>query len=102
MIPLRCKGRGTRLNFCAESPICVLAQIFSVVSFACGAGSRLLFTSFFRTAVAFMFIRHLSPAAIAKGLENYFGSQHSTPRKYREPPMARPIIRTTFSHGRRI
>src|SRR5438067_396951 len=102
MILIRCKRRGIRLNFCVKLLIYVLAQIFSVVSFACGAGSRLQFTSFFSTAVSFMFIRQLSPAAIAKELENYFGSQPSTPRKYPEWPMAKSIMRKIFSHDQRI
>src|SRR5437868_15211163 len=98
MIPIRCKRRGIRLNFCAKSLICVLAQIFSVVSFACGAGSCLQFTSFFRTAVSFMFIRQLSLAAIAMELENYFESQRLSQRKYRERPMARLTKVKTFSY----
>ena len=94
-IAIRCRKRGTRRNFCARSRICVHAQIFSAAFFACGAGSRLPFTSFSRNAVSFTFIRRSSPAAIAKARENCFVFPRST-SKIRRGKTGRDRFRAGF------
>src|SRR5213080_4498916 len=103
MTPTPCKRKDTQPNFFEKSLISALAQIFSAASFVCEAGSRLPFTSFFKSKASFMCIRQSSPAAIAKELGNCFVLQHLIRQlPDREQQQAKSIMRKIFSPGRLI